>query len=58
MFVASDRGGRTAATLYSLVGSCKRHRVDPFAYFKDILELRPSIPPIGLGNSCPMPGSQ
>jgi hypothetical protein len=35
MFVGSDRGGRTAATLYSLVASCKRHQVDPFAYLKD-----------------------
>jgi len=42
MFVGSDRGGRTAATLYSLVGSYKRHQVDPFAYLKDILERLPT----------------
>ena len=38
LFVGSDRGGRTAATLYSLVGTCKRHQIDPFAYLKDVLE--------------------
>jgi hypothetical protein len=30
--------------LYSLVGSCKRHQVDPFAYLKDILERLPTHP--------------
>jgi hypothetical protein len=42
MFVGSDRGGRTAATLYSLVASCKRNQVDPFAYLKDVLERLPT----------------
>jgi hypothetical protein len=44
LFVGSDRGGRTAATLYSLVGSCKRHEVDPFACLKDVLERLPTQP--------------
>ena len=44
LFVGSDRGGRTAATLYSLVGSCKRHGVDPFAYLKDMLGRLPTHP--------------
>jgi hypothetical protein len=44
LFVGSDRGGRTAAALYSLMGSCKRHQVDPFAYLKDILERLPTHP--------------
>jgi transposase len=44
LFVGSDRGGRTAAILYSLVGSCKRHQVDPFAYLKDVLARLPTHP--------------
>ena len=44
LFVGSDRGGRTAATLYSLVGTCKRQLIDPFAYLKDILERLPTLP--------------
>jgi transposase len=53
LFVGSDRGGRTAATLYSLVGSCKRHRVDPFAYLKDVLERLPTHPADRLGELLP-----
>ena len=53
MFVGSDRGGRTAATLYSLLGSCKRHQIDPFAYLKDILERLPTQPADRLGELLP-----
>jgi hypothetical protein len=53
LFVGSDRGGRTAATLYSLVGSCKRHRVDPFSYFNDLLERLPTHPVDRLGELLP-----
>jgi hypothetical protein len=44
LFVGSDRGGRTAAILYSFVGSCKRIGSDPFAYLKDVLERLPTHP--------------
>jgi hypothetical protein len=27
-----DRGGRTAAVLYSLTGTCKDHDIAPFTY--------------------------
>ncbi len=37
MFVGSDRGGRTAAILYSFVATCKVHGIDPFAYLRDVL---------------------
>jgi hypothetical protein len=53
MFVGSDRGGRTAATLYSLVASCKRHHVDPFAYLKDVLERLPTHYGTTLGELLP-----
>jgi hypothetical protein len=53
MFVGSDRGGRTAATLYSLVGSCKRHRIDPFAYLRDVLERLPTQAAERLGELLP-----
>jgi transposase len=42
LFVGSDRGGRTAATLYSIVATCRRHQIDPFAYLKDVLERLPT----------------
>jgi transposase len=53
LFVGSDRGGRTAATLYSLVGSCKRHGVDPFAYLNNILERLPTHPADRMGELLP-----
>jgi transposase len=37
LFAGSDRGGRTAAILSSLIATCKDHHVDPFAYLRDVL---------------------
>lgn len=37
LFVGSDRGGRTMAILRSFVGSCELAKVDPFAWFQDVL---------------------
>jgi transposase len=36
-FFGSDRGGRTAAILRSFVVSCELVKVDPFAWFQDVL---------------------
>jgi transposase len=36
-FVGSDRGGKTMALLRSFVASCELARVDPFAWFRDVL---------------------
>ena len=38
LFVGHDNGGRRAATIYSLVASCKLCQIDPFAYLRDILK--------------------
>jgi hypothetical protein len=56
MFIGSDRGGRTAATPYGLVASCKRHQADPFAYLKDVLERLPTPPPTALIELLQSPG--
>ncbi|MGH9451985.1 MAG: IS66 family transposase [Terriglobia bacterium] len=37
-FLGSDNGGRTAAMLTSLITTCKKRGVDPFAYLRDIFE--------------------
>ena len=37
-FAGSDEGGRRAAVLYSIVATCKRHGVEPWAYIADVLE--------------------
>ena len=36
-FCGSAEGGRTAAVLYSLVGTCKHLGLDPFAYLRETL---------------------
>jgi transposase len=35
--VGSEAGGRTAATLYSVVSTCKHLGIDPFAYLREAL---------------------
>jgi hypothetical protein len=37
LFAGSDNGGRTAATLFSLIATCERHRVEPMTYLRDVL---------------------
>lgn len=37
LFVGSDRGGKTMAILRSFVVSCELVKVDPFAWFQDVL---------------------
>ena len=35
--IGSEAGGKTAAVLYSVVGTCKHLGIDPFAYLRDAL---------------------
>ena len=43
-FLGSDRGGPTAAVLYSLTGACKHLDIDPFAFLADVLRRLHSQP--------------
>ena len=43
-FYGSDDGGRTAAVLSSLIATCKRLGIDPFAYLRDLFERISSHP--------------
>jgi transposase len=44
MFLGSDRGGKTAEVLMSLVATCKLHQVDPYRYLRGILNVLPTQP--------------
>ena len=44
LFCGSEAGGKRAAILYSLVESCKRIGVEPFAYLKDVIDRIPTTP--------------
>lgn len=43
-FVGSEAGGATAAVLYSVVGSCRRRGLDPWAYLRDVCTRLPGLP--------------
>ena len=54
MFYGSDHGGRTApAVLTSLVATCKRLHIDPFAYLRDIFDCISSHPKSRLAELLP-----
>ena len=36
LFYGSDKGGRTGAVLTSLIATCKRQHIEPFAYLRDL----------------------
>lgn len=36
LFYGSDHGGRTGAILTSLIATCKRQHIEPFAYLRDL----------------------
>ena len=44
MFFGSDNGGRTGAVLSTLIATCKRAGVDPFAYLRDLFAGLSSYP--------------
>ena len=53
LFYGSDRGGRTAAILSSLIATCKRLRVEPFAYLRDVFARISAHPINRLGELLP-----
>jgi transposase len=44
LFLGSDKGGRTAALLYSFTATCKHLRIDTFAYLRDVFARLPTHP--------------
>jgi transposase len=53
LFAGSDAGGKSAAVLYSVVGTCRRLGLDPFAYLRDALIRLPSTPAGQVGDLLP-----
>lgn len=43
LFVASKLGGQRAAVLMSLIQTCKRNEVEPWAYLRDLLDRLPKL---------------
>lgn len=53
LFVGSDKGGQTAAVLYSFTSTCHRLGIEPWSYLKDVLERLPTLPAKGRAESLP-----
>jgi transposase len=46
LFMGSDKGGKAAAILYSMMASAKANQAEPFAYVRDLLnQLSGCLPP-------------
>jgi len=45
LFTGSDRGGATAAVVFSITSSCRRHGLGPFACLRDVLARLPDQSP-------------
>jgi transposase len=44
LFLGSDKGGQTAAVLFSFTATCKYLGIDPFTYLRDVFERLPTHP--------------
>nr|WP_276522769.1 transposase [Cupriavidus necator] len=44
MFAGSPRGARAAATMYSLLGTCRLNGIEPYGWLKETLERLPAYP--------------
>ena len=53
LFAGSDGGGRSAAVLYSVVGTCRRLGLDPFTYLLDAVARLPATPGDRVGDLLP-----
>jgi hypothetical protein len=53
LFAGSPAGGKRAATLYSLVQSCRLQKIDPFKYLRDVIGRLHSHPMSRIGELTP-----
>jgi transposase len=54
LFAGSDEGAKRAAVIFSLVASCRLHGLDPYAYFRFLLEQLPLQPADQIGDLTPL----
>ena len=45
LFFGSPAGGKSAAVFYTLTATCRRLKIDPYAYLKDVFERLPLCDP-------------
>jgi transposase len=42
MFIGHPQAGERSAVIYTLLGSCRRHGINPFDYLKDLFTRLPA----------------
>jgi hypothetical protein len=63
LFIGADTAGDRSAILYTVIESCRRRGLDPYAYLKDVLTRLPAmthrqlpeITPANWGKARPVP---
>lgn len=53
LFIGSAEAGQTAEVLYTLAECCRRHGIDSFEYFRDVLERLPGMTNTQVGELTP-----
>jgi transposase len=53
LFIGHPRAGWYSAVIYSILGSCRRHGIDPHAYLRDVLQRLPTMKNIDLASITP-----
>jgi transposase len=53
LFVGHSEAGERSAVIYTLLGSCRRHGVNPFDYLKDLFAHLPTAKIIHIEESTP-----
>jgi transposase len=54
LFAGSDAGGQRAANLYTLIGTCRFHHLDPFHYLRDLFDRLPTHPASRIAELTPL----
>ena len=54
LFAGNDAGGRRAANIYSLTGTCHFHGWNPFDYLRWLFTVLPGLPESRLGEASPL----
>ena len=53
LFLGNEAAGETAAILYTLTMSCRRHSIDPYAYLMDVMTRIGQVSPDDLESLLP-----
>jgi hypothetical protein len=56
LFIGHPEAGWRSAVIYSVVGSCRRRGIEPWAYVRDVLRRLPSLPQSELPSLVPCHG--